>query len=210
MASERLKMRRSRHASRGCLLAAALGVGLAVTGCQAQAPSPSPEPTSSSDGSAAAADCLEIHLLSPHGDPIDLTGTWTTGDVESGNQVVYQLHQDGECLWGRAYSAFAGQEPAAVFDIVLDGTIRADFSIELELLELSIGHPPGYSVQAYPPFGRASMTLGVAFESTDSDELVTLSITDLVARYVADSDPGLAYLFAGNGPTTGQVLTRSP
>ena len=179
---------------------------LVLAACQLQTGSPTSEPTASGAASASApAECLELDLRTPAGTRVDLTGTWTTGSVDAGGQVMYELHQQGECLWGRAFSAFASEEPAESFDIMLVGTVRSDFSIELDLLELGLGDP-----FRFPSFGRASATLRIEFEA-DSDEPM-LQITALRARAFSSiaGMPG-GRLFPGSGsPEVGQVLTRSP
>lgn len=199
MPPERLNQRGrhpSWHACGGLLLL------MVLAACQLPTPSATSEPTASRRTSGAAVECPDIDLRTPAGARVDLTGTWTTGSVDAGSRVMYELHQEGECLWGRAYSAFGGQEPTESFDIILVGTVRSDLTVELDLLELGLGNPFGY-----PAFGRASATLEIEFEAA-SDE-PTLPITDLRARFLAAGVP-TDRLFIGTGPEVGQVLTRSP
>jgi hypothetical protein len=203
MASDPLNAR-NRHSS--WQVRSALALSLALAACQVPTGSPISAPASPDASAAAANDCPAIQLVSPQGNPVDLTGTWATGTVEGGNQVIYELRQQGECVWGRAYSAIAGQEPAELFDMVLVGTVQTDFTIDLDLLELSVAEPPDH---AYPPFGRASATLGIGFEDADDSELTTLSITNLEARALG-CDCGPGFLFQGNGPQVGPVLTLLP
>lgn len=177
---------------------------LALVGCQLPTGSPTSYPMASGAASASpeAVECPEIRLRTPEGNALDLTGTWTAGNVAAGGQVMYELHQQGDCLWGRAYSAFGGQEPAESFDIILVGTVRSDFTVELDLLELALGDPFGY-----PSFGRASATLRIEFEAAGDEP--TLTITALRARVLAAGVPS-GRLFYGTGPEVGQVLARSP
>lgn len=200
MPPERLNQR-DRQTSRHLHGAVVLLLGVAA--CQSTTISSTSEPTASGAASASApAECLELDLRTPAGTRVDLTGTWTTGSVDAGSQVMYELHQQGECLWGRAFSAFGDQEPAESFDIILVGTIQSDFTVDLDLLELRLGNPFGY-----PAFGRASATLGIEFEAADDEP--TLPITAIRARLPTAGAPG-GMLFVGTGPQVGQVLTRSP
>jgi hypothetical protein len=178
---------------------------VALAGCQSPIPSPTSEPTASAaPTAAAAAECPPIDIRTPQGTRIDLTGTWVTGSRLAGDEVFYEVRQSGECLWGRAYSAFEGQEPAELFDILIVGIVRSDFTAEVDLLELRLGNPFGY-----PSFDRASATLALQFERTADGESLVLEIVDLRARRMVEGVPG-GRLFIGTGPTEGDVLTRSP
>ncbi len=178
---------------------------VALAGCQSPTPSPNSEPTASASLTApAASECPAIDIRTPQGTRIDLTGTWTTGSPLAGDEVIYELRQDGECLWGRAYSAFGGQEPGEAFDILIVGIVRPDFTAEVDVLELRLGDPFGY-----PSFNRASATLALRFESTADGESLVLELTELQARRLREGVPNTR-LFFGTGPTVGDVLTRSP
>jgi hypothetical protein len=187
----------------GLLLLVALGLG----SCQGSSPTSTPVPNASAEALASPAECPPIDIRTPQGTRIDLTGTWVTGSRLAGDEVFYELFQSGECVWGRAYSAFDGQEPAAVFDILIFGIVRPDFTAEVDLLELRLGDP-----FRYPSFGRASATLALRFESTADDESLVLEIVDLQARRLVGGEPIPVQfgLFFGTGPTEGDVLTRSP
>ena len=182
------------------VLLVAVGVG----SCQGSSVAPSPGPTASAEASATAADCPTIDIRTPQGTRIDLTGTWTTGNAGAGNQVLYELRQDGDCLWGRAYSAYGDQDLGESFDLLTVGIVRPDFTAEVDLLELRVGDPFGY-----PSFSRATATLTLRFESTADGESLVLEIADLQARSLGFGAPS-DRLFFGSGPEVGQVLTRSP
>lgn len=175
-----------------------------IGSCQGASLTPAPEPRASAEESPAAAECQTIDIRTPQGTRIDLTGTWTTGSTPAGNQVFYELRQDGECLWGRAYSAYEGQDLGESFDILIVGIVRPDFTAEVDLRELRLGDPFGY-----PEFSRASATLALRFESTADGESLVLEIADLQARSLGFGAP-TGRLFFGSGPEVGQVLTRSP
>jgi hypothetical protein len=193
-------MRISRFAHGVVLLLVALG----GAGCQAPSGDASPAPTASAGASAAAAaDCPDIDLSTPLGNRIDLNGTWTSGTSEAANLIVYEIHQSGECLWGRAYSAYVDQDPGESFDMILVGTIRPDFTAEVDLLELDV------NTIFFPHFGRASATWAMGFEGTGEDEAVNLEITAIQARAIGPSAPG-GRLFPTGGPIVGAILTRSP
>jgi hypothetical protein len=130
--------------------------------------------------------------------------TFGRGSALAGNQVLYELRQDGECLWGRAYSAYEGQDLGASFDILIVGIVRPDFTVEVELRELRVGDPFGY-----PSFSRATAALDLRFESTADGESLVMQIADLRARGLCCGAPD-GRLFFGSGPEVGQVLTRLP
>jgi hypothetical protein len=176
---------------------------LVLAGCQLPTGSPTSEPTASAGASAAAAECPSIDLRTPQGTRIDLTGAWSTGSAEAGDRVKYEIRQSGECLWGQAFSAYQGQEPGESFDMILVGTVRSDFTVEVELFELRVGDPVYYR-----PFGRASATLAIRFEGAPGDEAVSLEIIAIHARVPAGGTGGR--LYGVGGPAVGQELTRSP
>jgi hypothetical protein len=184
----------------GLLLLVAVGLG----SCQGSSPTSTPMPNASAGASASPAECPTIDIRTPQGTRIDLTGTWTTGTPLAGNEVIYDLRQYGECLWGQAYSGFEGQEPGEAFDILIVGIVRPDFIAEVDLLELRLGDPI-----EYPPFSRASATLSLQFESTADGESLVLEIIELRARRIVEGVPS-GFLFLRTGPSVGDVLTRSP
>jgi hypothetical protein len=188
-----------------------LGAALSATGCGAS-PALTPTPALTETPVPAAGNlppgCDPIELRSPRGASIDLSGTWTTGTEEAGNEIRYELRQSGECLWGRGFSAYRGEEPGESFDMVLVGTARSDFTAELDLLELHVKSTGG---PAYQPFGHASLTLEIRFEGGATDERTVLEIAALRARPMrVGGDVIAGYLFGTGGPVVGAVLTRSP
>ena len=185
---------------------------LVLAACQGPPPGRSSEPTASAAISPGRADCPYIDVRTPRGTRIDLAGTWTTGSAEAGNQIVYELRQEGECLWGRVYSAYRGQDPGQSFDVNLIGIVRPDFTAEVDVLEI---HVAGARFQ-YASFGRASATFAIRFEDVGGEERISLEIVALQARAVGPGalaiGPGAlgGRLFATGGPIVGAVLTRSP
>lgn len=177
---------------------------LVIVGCQVPAGGSPPAPTVSPAAAAGGAECASIDLRTPRGAPIDLNGTWTSGTPEVGNQILYEIRQSGDCLWGRGYSAFEGQEPGQSFEMMLSGTVHSDFTANVALLELNVGNP-----QFYQHFGRAGITLHMRFDDIDGEEAVTLEITDLRARaHEGGAGFGGESLFATGGPAIGDFLTR--
>lgn len=174
---------------------------LVLTGCQVPATGSPSAPAASPAAPAEGAECASISLRTPRGAPIDLNGTWTSGTPEAGNQIRYQLRQSGECLWGRGYSAYQGQEPGQSFDMILFGTVHSDFTADVDVLELSVGNP-----QFYPHFGRAALTFGIRFDDVGGEEGVALEIIAIHARRI--EGPGGGRFFPIGGPAVGQVLTR--
>ena len=198
-----LKMRGMRRTGLGGG-AVLLLVMLGSASCQARSGSLTSEPTASASASPGVAECPDIDLQSPQGTRIDLNGMWTTGSAEAGDRIVYEIRQSGECLWGRAYSAYQGQEPGESFDIVLVGTVRSDSTADVDLLEIRVAGNFQYAT-----FGRASVTFAIRFEGAAGGERVSLEIVTLRARSVGLGDPG-GRLFGTGGPIVGAILTRSP
>ena len=211
MPSGRLNIR-DMHKPRIGQASVLLLLALGIANCQSPSEALTSEPTASAAFSAGVADCPFIDIRTPQGARIDLNGMWTTGNAEAGNQIVYELRQEGECLWGRVHSAYLGQDPGQSFDMNLVGTIRPDFTAEVDLLEV---HVAGASFQ-YPSFGRASATFAIEFEGAVGEERVSLEIVTLQARAIGPGalaiGPGAlgGRLFPTGGPIVGVVLQRSP
>lgn len=89
-----------------------------------QAPSPA--------GETGLADCPQIDLRSPAGNPVNLTETWYGSD----STVVYYLTQKGSCLWWAGGFATSETSPGFVFGglggytSVFAGHMSTDFTVE--------------------------------------------------------------------------------
>ena len=103
---------------RAALAAAALAG--AVAACSGS-PSGSPSPSAASAGASPAGEattetCAPIDLLTPSGEPVDLTGTWQGDDL-----ALYQVRQLGECVW------LIGQN--GTYTYVFQGRLQGDFGV---------------------------------------------------------------------------------
>lgn len=114
--------RRLRPTVTGSVLALAALVVLTLAGCTAESPhsTGSPLPTS---GTGAAAACELIQLISPQGDPVDLTGTW------DGGVFLHHVRQVGDCVSWIGYARWPGTEPGELATITFFGRAAADFSV---------------------------------------------------------------------------------
>ena len=98
-------------------------VFLALVACTAASPSSSsgaPVPTES----GASRACEPIGLMSPQGEPVDLTGTW------DGGVFLHHVRQVGDCVSWIGYARWPGTEPGELATLTFFGRIAADFSIE--------------------------------------------------------------------------------
>lgn len=144
-----------------------------LAGCAFSSPSSSPE--SSVEASVLAAPtsaCPHIALLSPAGNPVNLSGTWT-GEFPT---TLYYVVQRGTCVWlagGFATSETSDgfvYEGLGLFTLVFAGRISADFTIEGTWSIVRGG--PGY----IEPVGGESMTLEITFVGSGDDEAVELTL----------------------------------
>jgi hypothetical protein len=106
--------------SRGGLVAF---VFLALAACTTASPSfSSSAPVPTESGASPA--CEPIGLLSPQGEPLDLTGTW------DGGVFLHHVRQVGDCVSWIGYGLWPGTEPGELATLTFFGRIAADFSIE--------------------------------------------------------------------------------
>lgn len=101
----------------------------------------------------AAQECPDLDLLDPSGSAVDLTGTWQANDFG-----LYDLHQDGSCLYWLGMSRYADSEPGEYWTNVLYATIRTDFSIA--------GHWGSVPHLPESDLGNGEITLEIGFESS--------------------------------------------
>jgi hypothetical protein len=154
---------------------------LMLAGCAPASPASSPE--SSVDASVLGTPttaCPHISLLSPAGNQVNLSGTWT-GEFPT---TLYYVWQRGTCVWWAGGFATSETSEGFVYDglglftMVFAGRISTDFRIEGTWSIVRSG--PGY----IDPNGGESMILEVTFVGSGEDE-----------------QPQLTLLSGGPGPT---------
>jgi hypothetical protein len=101
-------------------LIAALVITLAECTQESALPSSSTAPTSET---AVAPVCESNQLISPGGEPLDLTGTW------DGGIFLHHVRQVGDCVSWIGYARWPGTEPGELATITFFGHTAADFSV---------------------------------------------------------------------------------
>jgi hypothetical protein len=142
---------------------------LGLAACNLVSPAPSVGPTLTPDPSPAAAslDCGEVTLLSPQGNRVDLTGTWT------GGSTLFYVRQIGECVWWIGLSNWPGQSPGDFFSHTFAGRLGvegSDFVIRGEWASI-VRPSSGMGYRA--PYERL-IVFEVAFEPVGGAETIVL------------------------------------
>jgi hypothetical protein len=107
-------------------------LGALLAGCATGSPSNLPSAGSSAPETGAST-CQAIDLVTPGGEPIDLSGTWYGND-----ETYYSLLQSGDCLWA------TGSNDRYV--LVMRGTVQRDFTVDVDfgVVAYEIGAPQAH------------------------------------------------------------------
>jgi len=176
-----------------------VAVLLGGAACGLGSPAPSIGPTLTPDPSPAAASltCEEPNLLSPQGNRVDLTGTWSSAST------LFYVRQSGECVWWIGLSNWPGQSPGEFFSHTFAGRLGvegADYVVRGEWASII---RPGSGMGYSPPFERL-LAFEVVFETKGGAE--TIVLRELTPRLLQTTD-----WYAGNLTRTGPLPdTQTP
>ena len=166
---------------------------LGLAACNLGSPAPSVGPTLTPDPSTAAASltCEEPNLLSPQGNRVDLTGTWSSAST------LFYVRQSGECVWWIGLSNWPGQSPGDFFSHTFAGRLGvegADYVVRGEWASII---RPGSGMGYSPPFERL-LAFEVVFETIGGAE--TMVLREMTIRVLTPAD-----WYAGNLMRTGPL-----
>lgn len=157
-------MSRSASVRRASVLTAMLVVALGLASCSPGSPgvgdaSLSPAPSNT----ARFVECEELTLLTPQGNRIDLTGTWT------GRGALHYVRQLGSCVWWIALSDIPGQPAGSAHSITFHGRLRPDFTLVGEWAFVVRPTLPGT-----PPSAMELITLTIEVDDAGGEEAIIL------------------------------------
>jgi len=109
---------------------AACVVAILLAGCLSPNPSVSPSASVDPSPSAVAQACPALELRTPLGARIDLSGTWTGGNV------LHEMRQLGDCVWWVGQSNFPGEPLGSEVLNTFHGHITEDFTLTGEFAEI--------------------------------------------------------------------------
>ncbi|MGH2489733.1 MAG: hypothetical protein ACRDFR_08985 [Candidatus Limnocylindria bacterium] len=128
------------------------------------APSSNPStPESPSSGPSSVEACEPLTLLTPQGNRIDLTGTW------SGRGALHYLRQSGSCVWWIALSNIPGEPAGSAHSIIFHGRVHADFTLTGEWAFVIKPSRPDA-----PPAVMEHITFSIEVVEADGQEAVVL------------------------------------
>ena len=189
--------RRARPARRWRVAAVVAVALLGLAACNLGSPAPSvPTPTPNASSAAASLDCDEPNLLSPQGNRVDLTGTWSSAST------LFYVRQSGECVWWIGLSNWPGQSPGDFFSHTFAGRFGvegADYVVRGEWASII---RPGSGMGYSPPFERL-LAFEVVFETIGGAETIVLRETTI--RTLQSPD-----WYAGNITRTGPLSGSQP
>jgi len=151
-------------ARRASVLVIKVTAAVVLVGCDMAPPgSLTASPDTSAASSADALRCEPINLITPQGNRVDLTGTW------SGRGATHYVRQLGSCVWWIALSDIPGQPPGSAHSITFHGFIRTDFSLVGEWAFVIRPSRPDS-----PPLAMERITFTVEVEDADGEEAVVI------------------------------------
>jgi len=193
MAATRRPTRRSRVAT--VVAVALLGLAACNLGSPAQSVAPTPTPNASS--AAASLTCEEPNLLSPQGNRVDLTGTWSSAST------LFYVRQSRECVWWIGLSNWPGQSPGDFFSHTFAGRLGVEGAAYVVRGEWASIIRPSSGMGYSPPFERL-LAFEVVFETIGGAE--TIVLREMTTSVLATTD-----WYAGNLTRTGPLpRTQTP
>jgi hypothetical protein len=129
---------------------ALLGVACLIAACTpSAAPSSSVRSTASPVAEAGnlPAGCEPIHLRSPAGEAVDLTGIWIQDEDEDRLASTWWIRALGDCVWGSGISDNYSEDPRPDSVQVLQGRVGNDFVIDGTIV--LVGPPPFFVVPQF-------------------------------------------------------------
>jgi hypothetical protein len=171
---------------------------LGLAACNLGSPAPSVGPTLTPDPSPAAAslNCAEPNLLSPQGNRVDLTGTWSSAST------LFYVRQSRECVWWIGLSNWPGQQPGDFFSHTFAGRLGVEGSNYVVRGEWASIIRPGSGMGYVAPFERL-LAFEVVFETIGGAETIVLRETTI--RTLQSPD-----WYAGNITRTGPLPGSQP
>jgi len=142
-------------------------LGLAACNLGSPASSVGPTLTPSPPPAAALLECGELNLLSPQGNRVDLTGTWT------GGSTLFYVRQVGQCVWWIGLSNWPGQSPGEFFSNTFAGRLGAEGPDYVLRGEWASIIRPGSGMAYSPPYERL-IAFEVVFETVGGAETIVL------------------------------------